>query len=380
MTRTSMSGTRARGILAIAGTVVVISVLHYVTSLHSIVLHEVFKRLYYVPIVVAAVTTGTRAGLLTSVFATLLYLPHVALQWHAWTVAEAEQYGEILMFNVVAAVTGMLADRLHAERRRYQEAAKDLQNANIRIRAGEDDRLRIERLVTIGRVASGIAHEIRTPLATLLGCFEILASDFQGSHPKAEFVSIAKAEITRLDRLVAEFLDFVYPPPPVTGVFDLTALAEATAVLARPVLTSRSVRLDVIGAPTTVAVQADGSQVQRALLSVLTACVSTLNEGLAVLSVHRIGETGQLCLEFEGRGPRPVAWDVFEPFPGTVHPYGLALATARRLIENQHGTIQSDVTDGRLRCVITLPVADSLSPDAVTSQVSAQSHAGSALQ
>ena len=331
--------------------------LHYLTSLHSVVLHEVFKRLYYVPIVVAAVTAGVKGGLLTSTFATLLYLPHVALQWHAWTVEDAEQYGELLMFNVVAAVTGVLADRLHAERRRYQDAAKSLEDANAKIRAGEDERLRSERLVTIGRVASGIAHEIRTPLATLLGCFEILAVDFPRPHPKAEFVDIAKAEIARLQRVVAEFLDFAHPPPPVTSVVDLGAIAEATALLARPALATRSVGLRIVGAGVAVDVRADAAQVQRALLSVLTACAATLHHGEAVLSVHRIGDTGQLCLEFEGLGDRLIAWDVFEPFPSTAHTYGLALATVRRLIENQHGTVRSDVSDGRLRCILTLPAA-----------------------
>lgn len=71
---------RLRGALAIAVAVTAISALHYVTSLNSIVLHEVFKRFYYVPIVVAAVTAGRRGGLAVSGFSTLLYLPHVALQ------------------------------------------------------------------------------------------------------------------------------------------------------------------------------------------------------------------------------------------------------------------------------------------------------------
>ena len=54
-----------RGVLAIAVTVMTISALHYLTSLHSVVLHEVLKRLYYVPIVVAAVMWGIKGGLAT---------------------------------------------------------------------------------------------------------------------------------------------------------------------------------------------------------------------------------------------------------------------------------------------------------------------------
>ena len=110
-TRPSTNSRRSMGAVAIVLSLTAISALHYFTSLHSVVLHEIFKRFYYVPIVVAAVMAGSRGGVATSVLATLLYLPHVVLQWHAWPIEDVDQYGEVLMFNVVAVITGMLADR-----------------------------------------------------------------------------------------------------------------------------------------------------------------------------------------------------------------------------------------------------------------------------
>jgi len=215
---------QVRGAVAIAIAVVAISVLHYLTSLHSVVLHEVLKRLYYVPIVVAAVTWGFRGGLATSLFSTLLYMPHVVFQWHAWPVLEAEQYGEVLMFNVVAIAAGVLADRLHAERTLHRNSAAELRDAYAGLRAGNDERMRIDRLVTIGRIASGIAHEVRTPLAGLLGSLEILENEFTRAHPKAEFVAIAKRQITRLQEVVTEFLEFAQPAPPAVRPVDLRQL------------------------------------------------------------------------------------------------------------------------------------------------------------
>ena len=360
------SDRRLAGGAAIVVSLVAISALHYVTSFHSVVWHEAFKRLYYVPIVIAAVTTGRRGGLAASLLSTLLYLPHIALRWHAWPVIEVEQYGEVLMFNVVAIVTGMLADRLRAERDRCRLTAAELRKAYASLEAQSDERVRMDRLVTIGRIASGIAHEIRTPLAGLLGCLEILGGEFPPTHSKAEFVDIAKREIARLQRVVTEFLEFAHPAPPTVQAVDLRLLADTTARLARPSLARRHVDLDVRAPEFALTVWIDAEQVQQALLSILLACAPSLRDGRVVLTACQLSDIGQLIVEFEGRSSPPAAWDVFEPFPTAAHDHGLVLATARRLIENQRGTVRSEIVDSQLRCVVSLPVAKTSPGDAAT--------------
>ena len=355
----TMHGHALAGATAIAVSVIAISGLHYLTSVHSIVLHEIFKRLYYVPIVVAAVVAGSRGGLAASLFSTLLYLPHVGLRWHAWPVIDVEQYGEALMFNIVAIVTGILADRLRAERNRSRESAAELRNAYAALQDKTEEHVRADRLVTVGRIAAGIAHEIRTPLAGLSGCLDILGAEFPRPHPKAEFVDIAQREILRLQRVVTDFLEFAQPAPPTVEAVDLRRVAQATAQLARPALARRHVDLDVQAPDTALHVCVDAEQVQRALLSILVTCAPSLRDGRVVLTTQQLGGIGQLTIEFDGATSWPVRWDLFEPFPpaGHSHGDGLALATARRLIENQHGTVRSEIAAGRLRCVMSLPLA-----------------------
>lgn len=345
------------GALAIAVAVMAISALHYLTSLHSVVLHEVLKRLYYVPIVVAAVMWGIRGGLATSMFSTLLYMPHVVFQWHAWPVLEAEQYGEVLMFNVVASVAGVLADRLHAERTHHRDAAVELQDAYARLRAGNDERVRMDRLVTIGRIASGIAHEVRTPLAGLLGSLEILENEFPRDHPKAEFVAIAKRQITRLQEVVTEFLEFAQPAPPAVRPVDLRQLVETTARLARITLARRGVSLDAPAPGTTVTANVDAEQVQRALLGIMLADTPSLRDGHISITIANRGDAAQIAVDLEGLTSVPAVGDLFEAFPTTACGHGLALATAGRLISNQHGTVKAEVIDGGLRYLIDLPLA-----------------------
>lgn len=348
---------RLKGVLAIAVSVMTISILHYLTSLHSVVLHEVLKRLYYVPIVAAAVIWGIRGGVATSLFATLLYMPHVILQWHAWAVLEAEQYGEVLMFNVIAIVAGVLADRLHAERALHRDAAVELRDAYAKLRAGNDERVRVDRLVTIGRIASGIAHEVRTPLAGLLGSLEILENEFTREHPKAEFVAIAKRPISRLQEVVTEFLEFAQPAPPAVRPVDLKQLVETTARLARLTLARRGVGLDAPATDASVVANVDAEQVQRALLGIMLADTPQLRDGHITIAItHREG-AAQIAVDLEGLTSVPAISDLFEAFPTTGGGHGLALATAERLISNQHGAVKAEIINDGLRYLIDLPLA-----------------------
>lgn len=368
-----------RGVVAIAVAVLAISGLHYLTSLHSVVLHEVFKRLYYVPIVIAAVTCGIRGGLAASGLSTLLYLPHVVLEWHAWRVPGAEQYGEMLMFNVVAVVTGVLADRLHAERQRSQDATSELQDAYAKLEAGNVERMRLDRLVTTGRIASGIAHEIRTPLAGLLGSLEILETEFTGDHPKAEFVAIARRQIARLQEVVTEFLEFAQPAPPTVRTVNLRQLTEATARLARTTLARRGVSIDVQVITPTVTANIDAEQVQRALLGIMLADSPSFRDGHIGISIAECGPTAQITLDLEGETSIPIVGDLFEAFPTSARGHGLALATAGRLITNQRGTARAEIIDGRLRYLIDLPLTTRAPAEPSGSQTedAARSHEGS---
>ena len=61
--------------------VIVISGLHYLASTHIILVHEILRRFYYVPIVIAAIRYGARGGLAISLLSSALYLPHIILAW-----------------------------------------------------------------------------------------------------------------------------------------------------------------------------------------------------------------------------------------------------------------------------------------------------------
>ena len=90
----------------------VINVLHYRTGAHHAWGHDILRRLYYLPILFAAFSGGMRGGVTVSVFASLVYLPHAFTSLLVQDPADALEKGlEIILYNIVAVVAGLLVDR-----------------------------------------------------------------------------------------------------------------------------------------------------------------------------------------------------------------------------------------------------------------------------
>ena len=362
----SESTRRLTGPASIAASVLVISVLHYLASTQTILVHEILRRLYYVPIVIAAIRYGIQGGVATSLLATALYLPHIVLAWSAWPVFEVGQYGEVVLFNVVGAVTGIMADRLRAERNRYRRTSEELERAYDQLKTSMDERVSAERMATLGRIAAGMAHEIRTPLGAILGCFEILSTDCPPDHPKHEFLEILKKEIARVESVVAAFLDFAQPALPSFQSIDLNDVARGAARLVRPTMTERAaVPIDVELSSDSIPITVDAQQLQRALIDLLLAGWSLSRKGSLTLSTARHNSTATIRLVAEGVAQN-LPGDLFEPFVRDI-PHGLTLPLVRRLIENQGGTVMATQQDRRLEFVIDLPTSKTAAQGAALS-------------
>ncbi|HEV8160127.1 MAG TPA: hypothetical protein VGP58_13920, partial [Pyrinomonadaceae bacterium] len=66
---------------AIGVAILLISALHFLTPVDSIILHQIYQRLYYIPIILAAFWYGWRGGLGAALLASVSYLPHITLHW-----------------------------------------------------------------------------------------------------------------------------------------------------------------------------------------------------------------------------------------------------------------------------------------------------------
>jgi len=205
-----------------------------------------------------------------------------------------------------------------------------------------------ERLSSLGRLSTVVAHEIRNPLMIIKTALRSLKQDpVQAPHVRDAVADIDE-EVARLNRIVSEVLDFARPIKFELAPVDLNALAEDAARAVRategPAI---DIRLDL--APALPPVVTDGERLRLVLVNVLTNARHAVLAGTgspppgAIQLVTASAAAGRVALEVRDQGVGIAAEDlarVFDPFFTTRRTgTGLGLAISRNIIEGLGGTI-----------------------------------------
>lgn len=350
--------------LILISSVIGISLLHYLTPLHLPYLHDIFQRLYYLPIILAALWYGLRGGLLCSILVSFAYAPHILFQWGGHLTMEMEKYLEILLYNTVGGVTGLLSQRerertveLQKTARGLEESYQKLQHQSERIIAVEERLRRAEKLSTLGEMAAVLAHEIRNPLGSIRGTAEILKDDYKPGDPKFEFIEIQIRETERLNRVVEDFLHMARPQPSDMRPCPVHEELETIVTLVSNDARERQISLLLQPPAAPVIIKADGEKLRQAFLNIIiNALQATPPGGSVIISTaadRSAADQGGSCeIRFRDSGPGIDAGTlerIFEPFyttkPGGT---GLGLAITKKIIESHGGTltVESDIGRG----------------------------------
>jgi two-component system sensor histidine kinase PilS (NtrC family) len=231
----------------------------------------------------------------------------------------------------------------------------------------EDELRRSERLAAVGRLAAGLAHEIRNPLASLSGSIQLLEKEFPALSPDSRrLVRIVNRETARLNRLVSEFLTYARPGP---ARQERVLLCELLDDLSALVASGPEPRAQlVIDVPEDLAVTGDPDQVRQVLWNlVLNGIEAEPQDGTIRIRArsHPAGEGRPepvVAIEVSDMGvgiPPDVMKRLFEPF-FTTKPTGtgLGLATVHRVVEAHGGSLYVRSEPPRGTCVsVQLPEA-----------------------
>jgi signal transduction histidine kinase len=297
---------------------------------------------YGLTCVAGAILTGLRGAFLAAAAGVLSYGGMTAGFWWRWLQGPLDQTRASYQFTreelayhlglnvlgvvVVTLLAGYLAERLR------------LTGGQLAI--AEQRAERAERMAALGRLATGLAHEIRNPLGAISGSVQMLRSSAGLSPEERELCAIIQRESLRLDELVTDMVDLARPRRPnfvstdVVGIVrDVVDLSSASGRAAT------DVRITYDGPMSSHMVRADGAQLRQLVWNLVRNAVQASSPGDEVRVELSCGDGG-VVLRVIDRGvgiDAKAQENLFDAFFTTrSHGTGVGLAVVKR-IADEHG-------------------------------------------
>ncbi|MFZ0296328.1 MAG: ATP-binding protein [Candidatus Sulfotelmatobacter sp.] len=202
---------------------------------------------------------------------------------------------------------------------------------------------RAEHLATLGELATGLAHEIRNPLAGIAGVIEIVGRDLPATSPARAVVKDVRLEIGRISRTLTDLLETARPRHPEVRLGNLNTTVEHAVMLARQQVLSRPIKIELQKAPDLPEVEHDSDQVHQVLLNLLLNAVQAMESaGTVRVEIGARDNCAAVLVSDTGRGISPQNLpNIFRPFYTTKGGgTGLGLSLAHRIVEDHHGRIE----------------------------------------
>src|SRR5512140_236680 len=201
---------------------------------------------------------------------------------------------------------------------------------------------RSERLATVGKLAAGIAHEIRNPLASISGSIELLRQGPLAADDDRTLMTIVHREIQRLNVLIGDLLDYANPRPPQLVDFDLGVMVEETLQVARGEQAFATVVM-VMEVDRPLPIHGDAAKLRQLLWNLLRNAADAAALGGKHVHVDARRGPDAITIVVSDDGPGIAADQLahlFHPFFTTkTKGTGLGLATCHAIVAEHHGHI-----------------------------------------
>ncbi len=204
-----------------------------------------------------------------------------------------------------------------------------------------------EKLAAIGKLAAGVAHEIRNPLSSIRGFARFLAHSLADQSQEQEYAEVMVKEVDRINSVVNDLLTFARPLEPDLKPTDVAALMEHTLRLVEGDARSRNVDIRSTISPNLGRLHLDANQITQALLNLILNALQEVERGGKIevfAGLEHSGDRLRIWVEDDGPGVSPDKKEkIFEPFFTTGEKgTGLGLAIVQKIVENHRGEIQVD--------------------------------------
>ena len=226
---------------------------------------------------------------------------------------------------------------------------------------------RSEKLAAVGKLAAGIAHEIRNPLSSIRGFTQFLGRGFSSDSPEKKYSDIMIKEVDRINKVVTDLIGFAKPLDLDKQPTNVEQLVSHTIRLVENDALPRNIEVKRTFGKDPVPVYLDEGQITQALLNLLLNAMQAVDDsGLIQIGLKMNTDKTILLMSVEDDGQgiaKEIRAKVFDPF-FTTHKEGtgLGLPIVHKIVENHGGLIHIDSPPkGKKRgCIFTieLPVGE----------------------
>lgn len=336
----------------IGGMVLLISILHYTIPTMKWQFHLIFMQSYFIPILLGAFQFGIRGGLGTAAAVSIIYFPHIMLQWGGLIDTNLMRFLQIILFNVIGYLTGLKAERERTEKQRYQEAAdklkkslQQLQEKTSKIEEMEDQLRLADRLSVIGELTASLAHEVRNPLGSIRGVVDILKGESPKSVKNQEFLEILMQETDRLNQVVENYLGYARQSQKEKTRFDARDIIRNSEMLLSNRARKTNITINSTLPKTPLYLNGVANQLQQVIMNLILNGIQASQQGntITITADTLVGKSSRksnfrgegilIQISDQGSGIRKKDFaNIFKPFYTTHREgTGLGLAIVKRI-------------------------------------------------
>jgi two-component system, NtrC family, sensor kinase len=281
--------------------------------------------------------------------------------------------------QVLSKSLNSMTRRITEDKHKLKAAVHTLEKTNVELSKAQEEIIRAEKLASVGRLSSGIAHEIGNPIGIIMGYLELLKQEGIQAQEKAEYISRTEQELHRMDTVIRQMLDLSRPLDAGSEMAAAHEIVDDIAKVLNVQPLMSNIELSLCLEAESDQVRADPNQLRQVFLNL------AINAADAV-SAERDADIGHLEIRsrikkresndiqenqsfieivFADNGPGiapDVLENIFDPFFTTKEPgkgTGLGLYVCFMIIDALGGSIHAHNRDGQgAEMTISLPLAE----------------------
>lgn len=275
-------------------------------------------------------------------------------------------------FSVLSSSLNKMLHRIAEDKRVLKDTIDSVQSANRQLKKAQNEVIRAEKLATVGRLTSGIAHEIGNPIGIVLGYLDLLKQTDLKPDERIDFIARSEKEITRISQIIRQLLDMSRSSADEAKSISIHQLLQDLLGVLKYQPAANEIQFETQFDACEEFVLADPDRLRQVFLNILLNAVDALNAKppnrplIKMITTSHTGDAGEHTIEItiqdNGPGIQPSHLaHVFDPFFTTKQPgkgTGLGLSVSFMIIEKLGGHISVTSSEEKLTTfLVTLPLA-----------------------